>query len=584
MSLMPLISGDTSAGAFTIAMMYSTGPTVVWDGKSPLSVTAGAGVIVVVAFVAPSKTGTFSASLQLAASGFMSSKAALKARVADVAMYVPFDPLTLFQGTSADLPIVLTDLSTSNETVGFKIADLPHGVSFKLLPSDPLPVKAGAGNLVSSTLKFHAATDATTGLNQPIRLAVRFNIGTAKPFPRALTILKKPSPARNWHVTGPGDHATPLDRVIKNFMEGNNVRAAALAVVKDTRLVFAHGYTWGEANYPVTEPTTLFRLASCSKPLTAMAILRLIEGATPGPTLDTPAQILLGLRQPDGTPPPQDPQPSDSDTAGFYFYAVTIKNLLQHKIGWGENGLPGTFDPIPDLANKNEIASWAVSQKQMCWPGTRYGYCNFGYLVLGLLLERLGIPFTKVLVDLVCKPVKLKRLRRSRSLASGWPPPSDEALYHDSAAADVIALDQLKSTQSYTDPIEHWDSSGGLSAAAPDYAKVLAALNADPSPMLKQDSITSMLTDLLGWDQAQPDPAGGLRWFKGGRLSGASTSACLSQKGFSYILLFNRGWEDSEPISGAGWPIWADLDVAMAATTMSTTDLFIDSSIHLGSL
>jgi hypothetical protein len=88
----------------------------------------------------------------------MSSKAALKARVADVAMYVPFDPLTLFQGTSADLPIVLTDLSTGDETVGFKIADLPHGVSFKLLPSDPLPVKAGAGNLVSrATCKIAVA-------------------------------------------------------------------------------------------------------------------------------------------------------------------------------------------------------------------------------------------------------------------------------------------------------------------------------------------------------------------------------------------------------------------------------------------
>jgi CubicO group peptidase (beta-lactamase class C family) len=236
------------------------------------------------------------------------------------------------------------------------------------------------------------------------------------------------------------------------------------------------------------------------------------------------------------------------------------------------------------MANKNAIASWAVSQKQLCWPGTRYGYCNFGYMVLGLLLERLGIPFATVLAGLIVQPLKLKRLRRSQSVASGWPPPADEALYHDSAALDVIALDQLKPTQSYQDPIERWDSSGGMSAAAPDYAKVLAALNANPCPILKPDSIASILTDMLGWDQNRPDLAGNQRWIKGGSLSGVSTSVCYSQTGYSYVLLFNRGWNETDPVSGGGWPVWADLDVAMGATAMSTADLFADPSIDLGSL
>jgi Beta-lactamase len=284
MSLMPTITGDTSGGGFGIFTLYAIGPIAVWDGKSPLPVKAGSGVILQATFIAL-KPGTFNATLRLEALGFMPSQTALTAQVADVALYVPFDPVTLFQGTSADSPILVADLSTSDETLSFQIPNLPKGVSFKLLPKDPLPAKAGAGNFVAGTLQYKAAANAATGVNLPINLTAQFKTGTAKPFARALTVLKKPSPARSWNVTGPGDHGTPLDGVIKNYMQGNNVRACALAVVKGTKLVFAHGYTWGEASYPVTQPTTLFRLASCSKPLTAIAITRVVESVPPGAEL-----------------------------------------------------------------------------------------------------------------------------------------------------------------------------------------------------------------------------------------------------------------------------------------------------------
>src|SRR5262245_30558460 len=52
----------------------------------------------------------------------------------------------------------------------------------------------------------------------------------------------------------------------------------ALAVVKDGRLVYAKGFGLGDVvNKAPVEPTSLFRIASLSKPITAVAVLRLAQ-------------------------------------------------------------------------------------------------------------------------------------------------------------------------------------------------------------------------------------------------------------------------------------------------------------------
>src|SRR5437870_3393649 len=70
----------------------------------------------------------------------------------------------------------------------------------------------------------------------------------------------------------------PFDREIQKFMRARNIPGGALAVVKDRRLVYTRGYGWAdrENKIPAT-PTSLFRIASISKPFTAVAVLKLVE-------------------------------------------------------------------------------------------------------------------------------------------------------------------------------------------------------------------------------------------------------------------------------------------------------------------
>src|SRR5262245_394511 len=82
------------------------------------------------------------------------------------------------------------------------------------------------------------------------------------------------------------------DRVMVSAMARWGIPGGALAVAKDGRLVLARGY--GLANIEEDEsvqPHSLFRIASVTKPVTAMAVLRLVEQGRL--SLDTPAFSLL---------------------------------------------------------------------------------------------------------------------------------------------------------------------------------------------------------------------------------------------------------------------------------------------------
>src|SRR5688572_20448781 len=72
--------------------------------------------------------------------------------------------------------------------------------------------------------------------------------------------------------------AEAFDEAMTAFMEPRGFPGGALAVVREGRLVYARGYGWAdrEAQKAVTTKS-LFRIASISKPITALAILKLVQ-------------------------------------------------------------------------------------------------------------------------------------------------------------------------------------------------------------------------------------------------------------------------------------------------------------------
>ena len=71
---------------------------------------------------------------------------------------------------------------------------------------------------------------------------------------------------RRWTVTGDSFIGSiEIDALVSKFMKAHAIRAMSVAIAREGTLIANRGYTWAEPNYPITQPDTLFRVASVSK-------------------------------------------------------------------------------------------------------------------------------------------------------------------------------------------------------------------------------------------------------------------------------------------------------------------------------
>jgi CubicO group peptidase (beta-lactamase class C family) len=139
---------------------------------------------------------------------------------------------------------------------------------------------------------------------------------------------------------------------------------------------------------------TRFGLASGTKSLTALSVVRLIEEGRLD--LDTTARSVLG----------EDLPLIDDD--------VTVEHLLAHRSGIGDyfdedvvESMTDYVMPIPvhRLATTPDYLAVLGGHGQRFAPGDRFAYNNGGYVVLALIAERAGgMPFPELVRTRVCVP------------------------------------------------------------------------------------------------------------------------------------------------------------------------------------
>src|SRR5262249_50375933 len=121
-----------------------------------------------------------------------------------------------------------------------------------------------------------------------------------------------------------------FDEVMRRIVTRWEIPGAQLAVAKDGQLKLNHGY--GYADFELAQVVQLesrFRIASVTKPITGVAILKLIQDGKL--KLDDKAFVILdNLKAPAGAE--EDPRLNE----------ITIQNLLQHTGGWDSSR---SFDP-----------------------------------------------------------------------------------------------------------------------------------------------------------------------------------------------------------------------------------------------
>jgi CubicO group peptidase (beta-lactamase class C family) len=179
--------------------------------------------------------------------------------------------------------------------------------------------------------------------------------------------------------------------------------AGVVSVSAGDDLVFEHAYGQADRAHgtPVTTATR-FGIASATKGFTALAVVSLaLDGAL---GMGTPVRSLLGtdLRLIDDR--------------------VTVEQLLTHRSGIGDyvdEDLPEPLPlqvPVQDLDTTEDYLPALDGIPPKFPPGTRFSYCNSGYVVLALLAERVsGVPFPELVAQRVWKPAGMTETSFPRS-------------------------------------------------------------------------------------------------------------------------------------------------------------------------
>lgn len=292
----------------------------------------------------------------------------------------------------------------------------------------------------------------------------------------------------------------PLDRWMQGFMTKHAVPGGQFAVTRRGKLVYERGF--GLADRDAQEPVTLsslFRIASISKPITAVAILRLLQAEKL--KLDDKVVDILKI-EPHLTP---DAEPDKR------WADVTISHCLTHTGGWNRDK---SYDPMfafdriskalgTKVIGPTEIIRYMLGQPLDTRPGETYAYSNFGYCLLGRVIETLsGESYEAFVKREVFAPLGITAPRIGGSLESERA--ENEVRYY-TCVTDKIrpVVGEHAGDAEHAVPAQYggWnhaalDAHGGWIASAGDLARFAAAfdsqLPADAKPLLASDVVEQM--------------------------------------------------------------------------------------------
>lgn len=362
------------------------------------------------------------------------------------------------------------------------------------------------------------------------------------------SITVGPEDAWSAHLTNEMSDYKPLERFdheIERFMAKWSIKGLSLAVTRNDSLLYAKGYGWAdEEKGEKMQPTNIMRLASASKLVTAIAVMRLVEDG----------KLSLGSRVfgPDGIL---------NDTAytnaikDKRLFDITVDHLLRHKAGFGMGAGDPMFNTkdiiaakhLPGPPTNQELVSIVLPRRIAFTPGQGFRYSNFGYMLLSLVIERVtGKNYWDYVAHEVLEPAGCYRFRPATNYYADRH--SDEVRYY---GPDTVKVEEFNGSGRMVDRVYGGSNvnglvgAGGWLASASDLARLVAATDKDPrvKNILTNASIDSMTAfskdDKLsrGWSEIEANG----KWRRTGTLSSTHTLVERFPNGECWVIITNSG-------------------------------------------
>ncbi len=339
--------------------------------------------------------------------------------------------------------------------------------------------------------------------------ALPFFTGPSMPF--ALGAEPQPKPAERELVAMAG--------IARQFMGQYKVPGLSVAIARHGQLVYAKGFGYADkaAGERLT-PSHLFRIASVTKPITSVAIFSLIEQRRL--RLNDLIFGSRGLLHFDY-----------GKTYPALVKEITPYNLLTHTCGgWDIDKADPMF--LKPAMNHRELIEWTIHHQPLKnMPGRHYAYSNFGYCVLGRVLEKVtGQSYTQFVRQHVLASCGITTMRLAgNTLAQRV---HDEVRYYGQNGENPYNMN-----------IRRMDSHGGWIGTPIDLVRFLIhvdGFNSTPN-ILSLKTIKTMTTP----SAANPNYACGWavnevpNWWHNGSLPGTTTIAVRTASGLCWAAFTN---------------------------------------------
>lgn len=375
----------------------------------------------------------------------------------------------------------------------------------------------------------------------------------------------------------------PFDREILGLMDKWDIPGGSLAVAYKGRLVLARGYgIIDRASRAPAQPTTLYRLGSLAKPITAIAVLQLVEQGRVA--LDDPILPILG-----------DLAPPASRIADPRVKTITVRHLLLHR--WGmdrtvsgdppfmpHNAAAAARQKAPMPATCITLLRDGLSGKLDFTPGERHAYSNVGYCILGRIVEQVsGQRYDAFVRQHIFAPAGIGAFRLARTLETA---PGEATYYDYPGAGRPSGMPGVANTKvnapygSYS--MEDMDSYGGWLGSPVEFLKFFLAIDGQHGgPLLGEPIRQEMVARPRGEEKSTTYTALGFRvrpvnrginWWHGGSQPGVEAFAVRTAEGYAWVAAFNLRPRDQGKFRGElDQALWR---AARAVKTWPTGDLF----------
>jgi CubicO group peptidase (beta-lactamase class C family) len=354
-------------------------------------------------------------------------------------------------------------------------------------------------------------------------------------------------PMRGFALQQPGDGGAAgptgqqrgeMGRIAFAFRRTFSVPASSIAISRNGRFVYDEAVGMADhEKLQQVQQSSLFRIASVTKPITSVSIFTLIERGKLNLTdkVFGPSGV-LGERY--GKLPYKQ-----------YVTDITVDHLLTHTCGGWPND---STDPMFrfDSWDQAKLISWTLQNLPLTNPpGQNWAYSNFGYCVLGRVIEQVsGQPYADFVQANVLAPCGISDMKIAENKLNQRAP--NEVVYYGQFNEDPYKMN-----------VARMDSHGGWLATPTDLVIFLNHVAGAPNipALLKPETVKLMTTPSPAYPQTTPAryARGWMvrvdsgNWWHNGSLPGSTTIMVRTPTGFCWAALTNTRTEPSNVIDTA---------------------------------